>query len=137
MVNNLYGEYKFAHAENYDDFLKALGVSLVIRKILVQTKPIEKISRVDDDFIILITSIFKKTELKFQLGDTFIYTDDSMGTNLKYKMELDENNKLIQTCIQSESNNEVIIVREFEEYNMKKTLKIEDIVSSHIYTRNR
>ncbi len=136
MNNSIYGRYKLSTDESYDVFLKEVGVSMMMRKMLTSATPVEEISRSDDFFIILITYTFKTTKLKFQLNDKFIYDDDSMGIDLKYKMQLDGNNKLIQTCQLSGSSDYVEIIRETEDtINMRKTLIYRSITSTQRYTR--
>nr|WP_314263740.1 lipocalin/fatty-acid binding family protein [uncultured Moellerella sp.] len=136
MNNSIYGRYKLSTDESYDEFLKAVGVSMMMRKMLTSATPVEEISRSDDFFIILIIYTFKTTKLKFQLNDKFIYNDDSMGIDLKYKMQLDGNNKLIQTCQLSGSSDYVEIIRKTEDsINMRKMLTYRNITSTQTYTR--
>ncbi|XP_060065042.1 cellular retinoic acid-binding protein 2-like [Ylistrum balloti] len=68
---SLAGKWKMDRSENFEEFLKAVGVNLVLRKLAPLAKPTMTIS-VEGETIISITDMgIRKEEDTFKLGEPF------------------------------------------------------------------
>merc|ERR1712215_18274 len=70
-MSNIVGTYNLTESENFDEFMKAIGVGMVMRKMANSVKP-DLIFSVDGDTYTMTTkSSFKTSEVKFKLGEKF------------------------------------------------------------------
>lgn len=124
------GKWKLSESENFDEFLKALGVGLAWRKLGQTSKPTVEIKVEGDDWSIKTHTILKTTELKFTLGKEF--DEDRMdGSKVKSKVTL-EDGKLIQ---KQSGDKEVTIVREVKDGQLHVTCSLENITSLRKYLK--
>nr|ADY80038.1 fatty acid binding protein [Procambarus clarkii] len=129
------GKYKMESSENFDDFMKALGVGLVMRKMGNAATPTVEISLEDDVYTMKTTTTFKTTEVKFKLGEEFEETTAD-GRNVKSTITL-EGNKMIHNQKGDEEKKEKssVLTREFTETEMLMECKVDDIVCKRVYKR--
>uniref|UniRef100_A0A7M4DVY6 Cytosolic fatty-acid binding proteins domain-containing protein n=1 Tax=Crocodylus porosus TaxID=8502 RepID=A0A7M4DVY6_CROPO len=71
MCNRFVGTWKLVSSENFDDYMKELGVGLATRKIGGLAKPKVIISMKGDVVTIRTESTFKNTQFSFKLGQEF------------------------------------------------------------------
>ncbi|XP_038156228.1 fatty acid-binding protein 9-like isoform X3 [Cyprinodon tularosa] len=113
MVEQFVGTWKLIFSENFDEFLKKLGISAAQRQMASKQKPKFSLS-VDNQGIITIESqgIFKAPEIKFKLDEPF--EEETVDNKVKTVVTL-ENGKLIQKmgemCVEREILDEKLIVR--------------------------
>ncbi|MBN3295378.1 MYP2 protein, partial [Amia calva] len=94
MVDKFVGTWKMIHSDNFDDYMKALGVGFATRQMGNMAKPNLVFSVEGDVISIKSQSAFKTTEVKFKLGEEFEETTaDDRKTKTKVTME---NGKLVQ-----------------------------------------
>ena len=65
------GKFKRTSAVNYEEFLKALGVSWLLRKAATVSTPVTEISEDKGEWTIRTSTTLKTIELKFKLGEEF------------------------------------------------------------------
>lgn len=66
------GKYKLKTSENFDAFLKEIGIGLVSRKLAGTSSPTLEITTSDDGYTtIKATSPIKTTTTRFKLGEEF------------------------------------------------------------------
>ncbi|TKC43537.1 hypothetical protein EI555_011038, partial [Monodon monoceros] len=82
MSNKFLGTWKLVSSENFDDYMKALGVGLATRKLGDLAKPRVIISKKGDIITIRTESTFKDTEISFKLGQEF---EETTADNRKTK----------------------------------------------------
>ncbi|MBZ3873945.1 Myelin P2 protein [Sciurus carolinensis] len=82
MSNKFLGTWKLVSSENFDDYMKALGVGLATRKLGNLAKPSVIISKKGDYITIRTESAFKNTEITFKLGQEF---EETTADNRKTK----------------------------------------------------
>ncbi|XP_018582765.1 fatty acid binding protein 4a [Scleropages formosus] len=95
MVDKFVGTWKMISSDNFDDYMKALGVGFATRQMGNMAKPSLSFS-VDDQGLICMRSqsTFKTTEVKFKLGEEFEeVTADDRKTKTTFTLD---NGKLIQ-----------------------------------------
>lgn len=124
------GKWKLSESENFDEFLKALGVGLAWRKLGQSSKPTVEIKVEGDDWSIKTHTILKTTELKFTLDKEF--DEDRMdGAKVKSKVTL-EDGKLVQ---KQSGDKEVTIVREVKDGQLHVTCSLDNVTSIRKYLK--
>ncbi|KAL0111823.1 hypothetical protein PUN28_013187 [Cardiocondyla obscurior] len=120
--------YKLQTSEKFDDYMKALGVGMVTRKMGSSVSPVVEITEKDGVYTLKTTSPFKNTEIKFKLGEEF---DEETPDGRKVKSVCTlEGNKLIQV---QKGEKDTTIEREFSATEMKAIMKVDDIVCTRVY----
>ncbi|KAM5283312.1 fatty acid-binding protein, brain isoform 1-T1 [Hipposideros larvatus] len=114
MVEAFCATWKLTDSQNFDEYMKALGVGFATRQVGNVTKPTVIISQEGDKVVIRTQSTFKNTEISFHLGEEFDETtaDDR---NCKSVVSLD-GDKLIH--VQKWDGKETNFVREIKDGKM-------------------
>ncbi|CAG5127106.1 unnamed protein product [Candidula unifasciata] len=138
MVEKLLGHWKLESSENFDEYMKAMKVNIVLRKIGNSITSYFEICKDGDTWTLHITSTFKNQTLVFKLGEPVDETTldgrkckstftvegnvlaqqqdavNSSDTSSKYEYEVREDGKLYLTCISVPTN--VVSTRIFLPY---------------------
>uniref|UniRef100_A0A669DUY9 Cellular retinoic acid-binding protein 1 n=1 Tax=Oreochromis niloticus TaxID=8128 RepID=A0A669DUY9_ORENI len=111
MVDTFCATWKLIESENFDEYMKGLGVGFATRQVGNVTKPTVIISQEGDKVVIRTQSTFKNTEISFKLGEEFDETtaDDR---NCKSTVTL-EGDKLVH--VQKWDGKETKFVREIKD----------------------
>jgi len=121
-------KYKNTETENFDDYMKALGVGFVLRKIGNSVSPTVELKKDGDKYTLITSSTFKTSEISFELGKEF--DEETLdGRNVKSVITL-EGNKLIH---KQGGDPPSEIVRDFSEKEMVATMKVKDVVCTRKY----
>uniref|UniRef100_A0A8C7BP21 Fatty acid binding protein 7 n=1 Tax=Neovison vison TaxID=452646 RepID=A0A8C7BP21_NEOVI len=114
MVEAFCATWKLTDSQNFDEYMKALGVGFATRQVGNVTKPTVIISQEADKVVIRTQSTFKNTEISFHLGEEFDETtaDDR---NCKSVVSLD-GDKLVH--VQKWDGKETNFVREIKDGKM-------------------
>jgi fatty acid-binding protein 3 len=124
------GKYKLTSSENFDEFLKELGVNFVMRNLAKTSTPTVEITKDGDQYSMKTITAIKTSEIKFELGKEF--EEDRMdGKKVKTVVNVD-GNKLIQTQF---GDKEVKIVREFNDKELKVVCTVGSVVSTRVYNK--
>nr|CAD7415267.1 unnamed protein product [Timema poppensis] len=121
-------KYKLAASENFDEYMKALGVGLVTRKMGNTVSPVIELTASGGEYTLKTTSTFKSSVLTFKLGEE---CDEETvdGRKVKSTCTID-GNKLIQV---QKGDKESTIVREFTPEQVTATLTADGVVCTRIY----
>ena len=65
------GKFQLKESENFEDFMKALGVSYLVRKLGNKSSPVVSVSKAGDEYTMKQESLVKTTEFKFKMGEPF------------------------------------------------------------------
>merc|ERR1711939_1089913 len=65
------GKYKLTTSENFEEFMKALGVGLVTRKLGNKSSPTVTVTEDNGEYTFKQESLVKTSEIKFKLGEEF------------------------------------------------------------------
>ncbi|XP_063707653.1 fatty acid-binding protein-like [Culicoides brevitarsis] len=123
-------KYKMVKSENFDEYMKVLGVGFATRKIGAAWKPFfELIKENDKQYIIRSTSSVKNVDLPFTVGVEFDETTTD-GRNVKTTITFENENKLVQV---QRGDVDSTIIREFTEKGLVATLKAKDVVCVRTY----
>ncbi|XP_064460511.1 fatty acid-binding protein-like [Ornithodoros turicata] len=127
---SLVGKWKLHESENFDEFLKALGVGMTWRKLASTSKPVVEIKNEGDQWSLKTSTFLKTSEIKFKLGEEF-EENRIDGVTVKTVINLD-GDKLVQKQF---GDKEVSIVREVDNGELKVTCTLDNIVSTRKYVK--
>ncbi|RZF35185.1 hypothetical protein LSTR_LSTR012623 [Laodelphax striatellus] len=131
MVDAFHGKkFKLSSSEKFDEYMHALGVGLLTRKMGNAVSPVIELTKNGDEFTLTSNSTFKNTAITFQLNKEF---DETTPDGRKVKSLItQEGNKLIQVQ-KGEDSKETKIIREFKPDEVVMTLTVDDIVCKRVY----
>ncbi|XP_066571985.1 fatty acid binding protein 4a [Amia ocellicauda] len=131
MVDKFVGTWKMIHSDNFDDYMKALGVGFATRQMGNMAKPNLVFSVEGDVISIKSQSAFKTTEVKFKLGEEFEETTaDDRKTKTKVTME---NGKLVQK--QSWDGKQTTLEREVKDGKLIVKCTMGNVVAVRTYEK--
>ncbi|XP_044314960.1 fatty acid-binding protein, muscle [Drosophila rhopaloa] len=121
-------KYKLDKSENFDEYMKELGVGLVTRKMGNSLSPTVEVTLEGDTYTLTTTSTFKTSAISFKLGQEF--DEETLdGRNVKSIITLD-GNKLTQ---EQKGDKPTTIVREFNDGELITTLTIGSVKCVRVY----
>ncbi|XP_017018623.1 fatty acid-binding protein [Drosophila kikkawai] len=121
-------KYKLDKSENFDEYMKELGVGLVTRKMGNSLSPTVEVTLEGDTYTMTTTSTFKTSSISFKLGVEF--DEETLdGRNVKSIITLD-GNKLTQ---EQKGDKPTTIVREFNDGELITTLTIGSVKCVRVY----
>ncbi|KAI0215627.1 Sodium/calcium exchanger regulatory protein 1 [Lamellibrachia satsuma] len=134
MASKFVGKWKLESTENFDEYMKAVGVGMVLRKLASVAKPSTEITVDGDNWNLKTLSTVKNTEISFKLGEPFDETTGD-GRNVKTTMSLEADNKLIQTQVGEPCT---VITRELtDDDTISMTLVVGDVTCKRMYKRDQ
>merc|ERR1711997_160819 len=120
-------------SENFEEFMKVLGVGLVTRKLGNKSSPTVTITEEAGEFIFKQESLVKTSEIKFKIGEEFDeLTAD--GRKVKSLMTLKAPTVMVHEMKGTNGGKDSVCVREFFGDKMVATCKCEDIETVRTYT---
>ncbi|XP_053182650.1 fatty acid binding protein 4b [Scomber japonicus] len=132
MVEQFVGNWKLTTSENFDEYMKAIGVGFATRQMGNMVKPNLVVS-VDDAGIISMKSVstFKTTEIKFKLNEEFEeMTVDDRKTKSIFTFE---NGKLVQK--QMWDGKTTSLEREIQDGKLTAKCIMDDVVAVRTYEK--
>jgi len=132
MANSFVGVWNMETSENFDEYMKAVGVGAVMAKLASTAKPKLTVSVSDDGTWTLKTeTTFKTSKIDFNLGVEF---DETTADDRKMKttVTLEGANKLVQD---QKGDIPSVITREVDGNKLVVTCKAKDVVSTRHYVR--
>lgn len=131
MENFLAKKYKLVSSENFDEFMKAVGVGLVTRKIGNSLSPVIELSMNGDDcYVLSSTSTFKNVVTKFKPG---IEIDDETPDGRKVKSFFCVDGNVVTEKQIDAAGKVTTIERTWTEDEVKMILKVDGVTCSRIY----
>nr|ABU97480.1 allergen Tyr p 13 [Tyrophagus putrescentiae] len=127
----LNGSYKLEKSDNFDAFLKELGVNFVTRNLAKSASPTVEVIVDGDSYTIKTSSTLKNSEIKFKLGEEF-EEDRADGKKVQTSVTKEGDNKLVQV---QKGDKPVTIVREFSEEGLTVTATVNGATSVRFYKR--
>jgi len=124
------GTWNLEKSENFDDYMKAIGVGMATRLIANKLKPSQEISVVDGNWSIKTVSTFKTSEINFKLGEEFDETTPD-GRAVKTTMAA-EGNTLTAT---QTGDAPTTMTRTFTGDSFTMVLKAKDVICTRFYKK--
>ncbi|XP_037043497.1 fatty acid-binding protein, muscle-like [Bradysia coprophila] len=121
-------KYKLDSSENFDEYMKELGVGLVLRKVGLSVHPTCYLEQRGDVFHYFNESTFKNFELTFKLGEEK-EQETADGRKVLTTFTLDGNTLTQVEKCQKNS----VIVRVFSETEMVATSTYGDVTATRTY----
>ncbi|XP_007572745.1 fatty acid binding protein 4b [Poecilia latipinna] len=132
MVEQFVGKWTLVSSENFDEYMKAVGMSFATRQMGNLAKPNLIISVADDGVIsIKAESTLKTTSIQFKLNEEFDETTAD-GRNAKSIFTL-ENGKLMQK--QSWEGKTTTLEREVQDGKLTAKCIMDDVVAVRTYEK--
>ncbi|XP_037602384.1 fatty acid binding protein 7, brain, a [Sebastes umbrosus] len=131
MVDAFCATWKLVDSQNFDEYMKAIGVGFATRQVGNVTKPTVVISQDGDKVVVKTQSTFKNTEISAKLGEEFDETTvDDRNVKSTFTME---GAKLVQ--VQKWDGKETKFVREIKDGKMVATLTFEGVEATRTYEK--
>ncbi|XP_004643155.1 fatty acid-binding protein 12 [Octodon degus] len=131
MVGELLGTWKSISCENFEKYMKELGIGRASRKLGCLAKPTVTISSDGEVVTIKTKSIFKNNEISFKLGEEFEETTPG-GHKTKSTITLDSDS-LVQ--VQDWDGKEATIRRRLMDGQMVVESSVNNVICTRIYER--
>merc|ERR1712029_58509 len=130
------GKYVRSSAENYDKFLDALGVGIILKKAATATTPEMTVEETDGEWTIKTSTMLKSMELKFKLGEKFDEKTPD-GREVTSLVELDGNKLITTQTAKKAGEKSTKSTREFFDDKCVYTIEIldSDIICTQTFTR--
>jgi len=130
--SSFFGRYKLSTSENFDGFLREIGVGLMKRKLANNSYPTVEFNKDENDnFIFKSHTIIKSSETRFRLGEEF--DEDRLDGKRVKSLVVAEGNKFIQT--QRDGEQEIKYIREFGNDEIRVTSIVNNVTCLRIYKR--
>nr|CDS27704.1 fatty acid binding protein a [Hymenolepis microstoma] len=128
------GGWKLEKTENFDEVMKELGVNILKRTAGNTVKPVHIFEDLGNGMYRFKTeSTFTKTSCDFKLGEEFDeHTSD--GRDLKSVITIDGE---VMKQVQKGEGKTTYVERVVEGNLLKTTVKVNDVVSTRIYTKTK
>jgi len=121
-------KYKLDKSEKFDEYMKELGVGLILRKVGNSVSPTVFLSKDGDEFTFTTQSTFKNTAITFKLGEEF--DEETIdGRKVKSVCTLDGNTLTHKQGGDKPST----IIREFTDDKCIVTMNIGDVECVRTY----
>ncbi|KAL7638934.1 UNVERIFIED_CONTAM: hypothetical protein RMT77_010468 [Armadillidium vulgare] len=132
-MSKILGSYVLETSHNFDEFMKALGVGLVTRKLANATSPTIIFTEKDGVYNMKTVSTVKSYDISFKIGVEF---DElaSDGRKCKTTFTKDGENKLIQVQ-KAENGKDAKYVREFTDTHLNLTCDCDGVECKRTYKR--
>merc|ERR1711915_251560 len=125
------GKYKLATSENFEEFMKVLGVGLITRKLGNKASPTVTITKEGDEYNFKQES-FKTSEFKFKVGEPFeeITAD---GRKVMSTMTQLAPNVMQHDMKGTDGGKDSVCVREFFKDKLIAVCSCEDVTTTRVY----
>ncbi|GBP00681.1 Fatty acid-binding protein, muscle [Eumeta japonica] len=123
-------KYKLVSSENFDEFMKAIGAGMILRKAANTVTPIVELRKDGDYFVLISSSTFKTVEIKFKPGEEF---EEERFDGVKMKSVCTFEGNTLKHVQKDAEGNVVTNVREFGPDEMKTVMTLKDIVCTRMY----
>ncbi|XP_059194680.1 fatty acid binding protein 4b [Centropristis striata] len=132
MVEQFVGTWTLTSSENFDEYMKAIGVGFATRQMGNMAKPNLVISVDDAGFVSMKSeTTFKTTEIKFKLSEEFEETTAD-GRKTKTVITFD-NGKLVQQ--QTWDGKTTTLEREIQDGKLTAKCVMDDVVAVRTYEK--
>ena len=130
------GRYLMESSENFDDFMKALGVGMIKRKLANSVIPINEIEIADSgEYTIRTVTTVRTSEIVFKLNEPF--TEDTIDGRKTQTMPTRIGNflKLDQKGDKSKGEKDSVMTRDLVGDIITMKLIVDNVVCTRIYKR--
>ncbi|KAJ8982593.1 hypothetical protein NQ317_005065 [Molorchus minor] len=131
MVDEFLGKkYKLSSSENFDDFMKALGVGLVTRKMGNAVSPEVELQKEGEEYVLSSKSTFKNVTIRFKPGVEF---DQETPDGRKVKSVITVDGNSLHEIQKNPDGKDTVIDRTFSNDEVKMVMAYDNITATRIY----
>ncbi|XP_050301968.1 fatty acid-binding protein, adipocyte isoform X2 [Anthonomus grandis grandis] len=123
-------QYKLESSENFDEYMKELGVGLVTRKLGNTVSPVVELKKEGDEYILTSNSAFKNIVTKFTPGVEF---DQETPDGRKVKSTITIEGNTLKEVQKAGDGKVTTIDRTWTDDEIKMVMNIGDITATRIY----
>jgi len=132
MSEQFFGKFKLETSENFDAFLKEIGINLIKRKLANMAYPTLDITKDENDYVTIKTiSPFKTHVNRFRVGEEF--DEERIDGKVVKSIVNNEGNTFIQT--QKDEDLTIKYIREFTGDQIKVTSIANNVQCFRVYKR--
>ncbi|KAG8225270.1 hypothetical protein J437_LFUL006503 [Ladona fulva] len=92
------GNFQLERSENLDEYYRVIGVPYFVRLMLCSSKPSLNISKDGDTWSLKTSTLFRTSELRFKLGETYMDKMPS-GVELENVTEINRNSMITKSKV--------------------------------------
>merc|ERR1712055_316959 len=129
------GTYTQTSCDNYEEFLKALGVGFILRKAAMASTPVMTITENGGKYTMITKTTVKSIEICFKLGEEF-EEDTTDGRHCKTIVTLEGNKMTTNQKATKSGEKNVVVVREFADDGLVYTATCDGVSSVQKYKRD-
>merc|ERR1712055_1126597 len=129
------GKFTRTSEENYNEFLKALNVSYILRKAATSSTPVMEISESDGNWGMKTSTSLKAIELKFKMGVPF-EENTTDGRKCETTVTMEGNKLITSQKALKEGDKDVTAVREFADDKLTMSMTVDGVTSTQVYKRD-
>ncbi|KAI6182135.1 FABP domain-containing protein [Aphelenchoides bicaudatus] len=132
----LLGSWKLEHSENFDEYMKEIGIGAIKRALGNSTTPVVTISVNEDVWTVQVQSTFKNDEWKFKLNEKFKQKTID-GREFWCVVTLSDDGRIVETQENIEGNNDVpsVITRFVEGGKLVAESQANNVKATRLYVR--
>ncbi|CAH0549572.1 unnamed protein product [Brassicogethes aeneus] len=123
-------KYELHDSQNFDEFMKALGVGFLTRKLGAAASPVVDLTKEGDEYTLTSVSTFKNVILKFKPGVEFDQETPD-GRNVKATITVD--GATLHEVQKDSAGKTTIIDRTWSPEEVKMVMSIDNITATRIY----
>ena len=132
MAEAFVGKWNLVDTDNFDEYMKAIGVGLLTRKTAAALKPSQDFSINGDTITLKTSSTFKNTEVSFKLGEAFDETTAD-GRKMKTTFRMEDGKLIADQQPTNDSDCPSVHTREITADGMTMTLEAKGVVCKRKY----
>ncbi|KAL1500835.1 hypothetical protein ABEB36_006266 [Hypothenemus hampei] len=123
-------KYKLESSENFDEYMKELGVGLITRKVGNSVSPVVDLTKDGDEYVLTSNSTFKHVVTKFKPGVEF---DQETPDGRKVKATINIDGNTLKEVQKAADGKETTIDRTFTDDEVKMIMSVGDVTATRIY----
>ena len=121
-------KYKLESSEKFEEFLEALGINILKRKLASIWSPVFEVTQDGDNWAMSTKSVLRTTVVKFKLGEEF---DEERADGVEVKSVVTVEGNKMKHVMKGEP--ETVIIREFSANEMVVLGTVKGVTSTRIY----
>jgi len=125
------GKWKVDSTENFDEYLKAIGVNMMMRKMASSAKPPLTITRSGERWTIKTEGV-KTTEISFSFGEEF---DETTADGRKAKSTVTQDSPRKWTQVQKADIPSTVTRELIDDNTMKQICTAKGVTFTRVYKR--
>ncbi|XP_037071640.1 sodium/calcium exchanger regulatory protein 1-like [Pollicipes pollicipes] len=135
MTDKMVGKWKMESSENFDEYMKTLGVGFMMRKMGNTLVPTVEITEADGEYELKTVTTFKTTVIKFKLDVPF-EEETADGRKVQATMTMDGNTLVHeQKGNKEKEEKDSVLKRTFDGDTMTLTCTVDDVTATRVYKR--